>query len=129
MILIKSVMEKQLDLWEDYKRNCYYVRSISVFSSLLNMSLAVLGRRLSIDEVSKIDKIFSLTISHRGVLKEKHRRMMEECFRDYLVVISEAFDKIEEIIKSSEEYSSELYKTGSFMIEDYMYPEGDQNEQ
>ena len=123
MILIRGLMEEQLKRWDDLYRKKFYGACVSVYGSLLNLSIAVLGTEFDKEKEREINRIW-VKIMKENINHNKTKIKASLFFRENFIIIVQAFNKIEDLIKQDSEVSAEQYK-GIFLIQDYLYPAED----
>ena len=114
-------MEFQLSRWDEFVRRKHYPRAMSVYASMLNMSLAVLDRKLSENQASEINRLWRQVM--KTTIKDSTKMSINIYFKNNFYIIVEAFEYIEILITENAENSSDLDKRGGFMIQDFMYPQ------
>jgi hypothetical protein len=119
MRLIKQLIEKKMELYEEFKLKRYYQRSIWNFFCALNLSLSFMKLRLPSEEVRKINILFKRILLSEQI-SDMQFREIEKVINFYLHYVIECLDILDNV--RNEKYQmGDMYREGFIAISSYEF--------
>ena len=125
MRILKQIIEKKLELHNEFILNRQYLRSIWQFYACYNLALAILGVNPNDLEIRKRNRIWRKWLLKEGVFDEKKFKKIQRYIQEDMKVIIQALNLIGKINDENEYDMGTIYREDrSFVgVLSYEFPE------
>jgi len=116
---MKQLIEKQMELYEEFKLKRYHKKSIWKFYSALNLSLSFMKKNLSEDDIRKRNLLFRKILLSKNISKNKFRHIenMINSDKHYIIECLEILDNVQ-----NEKYQmGDIYVPGMIGVSSYEF--------
>lgn len=99
------MIEKEIDLFNEFMLNRKYLRAISMFYSAYNLSIAILGIKLDESEIRRRNRIWAKWLIHYEKIDEKKFKIIHKFIQEDMNLIIQALNFID---KQNEQMAYEI---------------------